>query len=702
MQKHIIKKLTFSLHFHSGAQARQLEHDVIYIYRRQLEQLLDEHFSKLSGSDVEYQIAELELDLGRIKPENLRLEMPRRMSEQLSKYLNNGLACTSDIISGQEKQLSLFSHFLETGRAPWWAERLHGKTLGQLTEKLCINSPTELKELLLHVIKDERKIRRLINQLPDQCLYGISELYLPAHDVVSVARQYSDIVALFTELDREKAIPEIYAPMQLSAGYANDGRIKLRGHYWQNVLISVAYGPANAFSCDQLLLDTLVSFTSNDDEAFRSLVTRLNNTVRLLKDSGYKFSSRVTGLIAEFAAEIANLPEKAVPSPGRSESNEYMGLTDPVTTINTLSSKKRVIFENALTGAARQTILRDLARREKAGARRGLVRGSSTKRNSPSSKKRVISESVLSGAARRTILRDLQGLSGLRGRIILRDLARRGNAGARRGLIEGSSTRRNSSSSRKRVISARALTGAARQTILRDLARREKAGARRGLVRGSSTKRNSPPSTKRVISESVLTGAARQKILQNSSAQERPGVQPETIKDPFTDSNEDYIYNAGLVTVWPYLPRLFLNLGMVDNGNFINMDTAERAALLLQYLVEPDTEMPESLLSLNKLLCGFELSWPLPADFTPTEQEQGECDALLKAVTCHWDVLKNMSFERVRLDFFQRPGVLRARAGNWLLQVEQQTHDILMQKLPWPTGVVKLPWMDCALLVDWG
>ena len=640
MQKHIIKKLTFSLHFPSRTQAKQLEHDVINIYRNHLEQLLDEHFSKLSGSDVEYQIAELELDLGRIKPDNLRLEMPRRLSEQLSKNLNNGLVRTASIISEQEKQLSLFSHFLETGRVPWWTERFHRETLGQLVEKLCINSPTELKGLMLHVIKDERKIRRLINQLPDQCLYGISELYLSAHDVVSIARQYRDIVALFTELDREKAVPGIYAPMQFSAGDANHGRIKLRGHYWQNVLISIAYGPADAFSCDQLLLDTLVSLTSNDDEAYRSLVTGLGNAVRLLKDSGYEFSSRLPVLVTEFAGEMANLPEKAVPSPGSSESDEYMGLTDPVTVINASSSKKWGTAERALTGAARQNLLRDLPPRGNARDRRSLVTGSSAKGNSLSSKKRVISES--------------------------------------------------------------ALTGAARQKLLRDLPPRGDARDRRSLVTGSPAKRNSPSSKRKVISESVLSKTAQRKILQNSSAQEKSGVQPETIRDPFTDSNEDYIYNAGLVILWPYLPRLFLNLGMVDNDNFINMDAAERAALLLQYLVEPDTEMPEALLSLNKLLCGFELSWPLPAGFTPTEQEQGECDALLEAVTCHWDVLKKMSFERVRLDFFQRQGVLRARAGNWLLQVEQQTHDILMQKLPWPMGVVKLPWMDCALLVDWG
>ena len=185
--------------------------------------------------------------------------------------------------------------------------------------------------------------------------------------------------------------------MQLSAGPANHGRIKLRGHYWQNVLISVAYGPADAFSCDQLLLDTLVSLTSNDDRAYRSLVTGLGNAVRLLQDSGYKFSSRLPGLVAEFAGEMANLPEKAVPSRRSSGSDEYMGLTGPVTAINTSPSKERATAERALTGSERRTILRDPARRGNAGARAGLVREPSTKRDSPSSKERVTAERALTG-----------------------------------------------------------------------------------------------------------------------------------------------------------------------------------------------------------------------------------------------------------------------------------------------------------------
>ena len=560
MQKHIIKRLTFSLHFGSEIQAKQLEHEVLNIYRNQLEQLLDEHFSAIGSSDEEYQIDKFELNLGRIKPDNLRTEIPRRVSEQLSKNLNDNLTRTAKIISGQKKQLTLFSHFIDTGRLPWWAERIHKQTLEQLVDGLCLSSPIELKALMLQVIKDEHKLHRLINQFSDQCLSGISQLYVSRRDAVLVSRQYGDVVAVFAEMERQEDVRASDASKQLSAGNTNHGRMKLRERYWKNVLISLVYGRTKGFSCDQLLLDTLVSLTGNNDELYLSLVTRLNYTTRLLKESGHTFSTRLPHLVDKLARACMSQQE-------------------------TEQSKEEISTVN------------------------------------------------------------IQG-----------DIAAR----------------------------PRGLTSDEQVELM-----------------GSAVKMNSPNRGKEINPEKMLMELARQKTFSDSGIEARAGDEYGTIRDPFTDSEEDYVYNAGLVMVWPYLPKLFLDLGMTSNNSFIDVDTTERAALLLQYLVEPDTEISESLLSLNKLLCGLEPSWPLPADFTPTEREQNECDALLTAVISHWNVLKNMSLERVRLDFFQREGILRSRDGNWQLQVEQQTHDILMQKLPWPIGVVKLPWMGCALLVDW-
>ena len=202
--------------------------------------------------------------------------------------------------------------------------------------------------------------------------------------------------------------------------------------------------------------------------------------------------------------------------------------------------------------------------------------------------------------------------------------------------------------------------------------------------------------------ESGLTSGARGQKPETGEAGEAAANVRTPSRDPFTDADEDFIHNAGLVILWPYLPRFFTNLGLADGDSFIDNLAAQRAAFLLQHLVAPEPETPESLLSLNKLLCGLELYRPVPAGFTPTEREQAECDALFVALKLHWNVLSNMSADRIRTDFLQREGILRPCSGNWQLQVENQVQDILIQRLPWPIGVVKLPWMDYAILVHWG
>jgi hypothetical protein len=39
--------------------------------------------------------------------------------------------------------------------------------------------------------------------------------------------------------------------------------------------------------------------------------------------------------------------------------------------------------------------------------------------------------------------------------------------------------------------------------------------------------------------------------------------------------------------------------------------------------------------------------------------------------------------------------------GSWRLQVEQKAIDILLGSLPWGLNVVKLPWMESMLMVEW-
>ena len=176
---------------------------------------------------------------------------------------------------------------------------------------------------------------------------------------------------------------------------------------------------------------------------------------------------------------------------------------------------------------------------------------------------------------------------------------------------------------------------------------------------------------------------------------------PAQDSDSLPSDESIYIDNSGLVLLWPFLSRFLATLGLVESGQFITPEAAPRAALLLQHLVDGSTESLEASLPLNKLLCGLNLSDPIPYRLDLTETERDESEQLLLAVIQNWSALKNISTDGLRRAFLQRPGLLRRRQDGWLLQVEHQTHDILLDRLPWSIRIVKLPWMLTLLQVEW-
>ena len=45
--------------------------------------------------------------------------------------------------------------------------------------------------------------------------------------------------------------------------------------------------------------------------------------------------------------------------------------------------------------------------------------------------------------------------------------------------------------------------------------------------------------------------------------------------------------------------------------------------------------------------------------------------------------------------------MLSERDGGWLLRVERETYDVVLDHLPWSAAFIKLPWMDDLLRVEW-
>lgn len=165
-----------------------------------------------------------------------------------------------------------------------------------------------------------------------------------------------------------------------------------------------------------------------------------------------------------------------------------------------------------------------------------------------------------------------------------------------------------------------------------------------------------------------------------------------------------WIQNAGLVLLVPFLATLFRNLNWVTGKNFVDPQLQQQAIALLQFMVNGESEVKEEDLLLNKILC----NWPLEEALVLLEplstEACQEAENLLLAVIAQWTALKKTSIENLRHSFLQREGkLIQGPDGSWHLYIERQTLDVLLDRLPpgWGYSMVKLPWMQQILYVEW-
>ena len=180
-----------------------------------------------------------------------------------------------------------------------------------------------------------------------------------------------------------------------------------------------------------------------------------------------------------------------------------------------------------------------------------------------------------------------------------------------------------------------------------------------------------------------------------------PGRQQAEAKEGIRiDAGEGiYVENAGLIILHPFLPQLFTMLGIAAAAELLQ---SQRALCLLHFLTTGQVIAPEYELILPKILCNVPLETPVESDVELTDDERKEADALLEAVIRHWEVLRNTSCGGLRGTFLLRHGKVSLRDdGDWLLQVEAQSFDILLDRLPWGISMIKLPWMEKMLWVEW-
>ena len=162
------------------------------------------------------------------------------------------------------------------------------------------------------------------------------------------------------------------------------------------------------------------------------------------------------------------------------------------------------------------------------------------------------------------------------------------------------------------------------------------------------------------------------------------------------------INNAGLVLLHPYLPFLFKELKLIDESkNFIDVAAQQKAILYLQFLINNKRNQQEHLLVLNKILCGYPVHMPLKIKHQFAAEDLKAGEEMLDALIEHWTVLKNTSRKGLIESFIKRKGLIQKTGNDFVVQVEKNSIDILLDSLPFGIRTIKLPWNEYIIYTEW-
>ena len=174
--------------------------------------------------------------------------------------------------------------------------------------------------------------------------------------------------------------------------------------------------------------------------------------------------------------------------------------------------------------------------------------------------------------------------------------------------------------------------------------------------------------------------------------------------EQYRDLKHIPISNAGLVILFPFLPMLFMRLNMLsqDRRDFNSNESKVRAIFILQHLMaSEDREYDEKDLFLNRLLINYPSNEPLPKRMELNQDELNTIDSLLEAAKTNWEKMRNTSMRGFQEAFLRRAGFIEKTEREWVLTVEERAFDILLDSIPWSYKLVRFPWMESILKVNW-
>ena len=159
------------------------------------------------------------------------------------------------------------------------------------------------------------------------------------------------------------------------------------------------------------------------------------------------------------------------------------------------------------------------------------------------------------------------------------------------------------------------------------------------------------------------------------------------------------VENAGLILLHPFLKPFFTEIGLMDGDQLTN---PELAVHVLHFLATGQENSREYELQFEKFLCEIPEDEPIQQELPISKEIKEEAENLLNAVLEHWTALRSDSPELLRHEFLQREAkIILEEFQSTRLVFERKAQDILLEKLPWNLGIVKVDWQKDLLFVEW-
>lgn len=204
------------------------------------------------------------------------------------------------------------------------------------------------------------------------------------------------------------------------------------------------------------------------------------------------------------------------------------------------------------------------------------------------------------------------------------------------------------------------------------------------------------PSKSEQLDQAAINREVIEAIINPKSAENDKQIQ---LSESDKIIEDQYVQNAGLVLIHPFLQHFFGHCDLLDEKK--QLKDPERCVHLLHYIATGKTKQAESDMLFEKFLCEVPINQTINRNITITKKEKEQVEKLLSAVNQNWGALQKGSHALLQNEFLQRMGKIEKNSTGTTIEMERKAQDILLRKLSWGMGLIRLPWKEEFVYVNW-